>query len=52
MDFVKITSMIALDKTTGQELSRVAATIAQVEGLTAHAAAAEFRALPLVEAEE
>jgi histidinol dehydrogenase len=44
MDFVKITSMIALDESTGQELSRVAATIAQAEGLTAHAAAADLRA--------
>jgi histidinol dehydrogenase len=45
MDFVKITSMIALDEATGQELSLVASTIARVEGLTAHAAAADFRAL-------
>jgi histidinol dehydrogenase len=52
MDFVKITSMIALDQATGQELSRVAATIARVEGLTAHAAAADFRALPLLNQEE
>jgi histidinol dehydrogenase len=44
MDFVKISSIIALDQTTGLELSRVAATIAHVEGLTAHAAAAELRA--------
>lgn len=44
MDFVKITSMIALDEATGQELSQVASTIARVEGLTAHAAAADFRA--------
>ena len=45
MDFVKISSIIALDETTGRELSRVASAIAQVEGLTAHAAAADFRAL-------
>jgi histidinol dehydrogenase len=45
MDFVKFTSMIALDEATGQELIQVAATIAHVEGLTAHAAAADFRAL-------
>ena len=44
MDFVKISSIIALDETTGKELSQVAATIARVEGLTAHAAAADFRA--------
>ncbi len=46
MDFVKITSMIALDEVTGQELSQVASRIAHIEGLTAHAAAADFRALP------
>jgi histidinol dehydrogenase len=45
MDFVKITSMIALDEATGQELSHLASTIARFEGLTAHAAAADFRAL-------
>ena len=44
IDFVKITSMIALDEATGRELSRVASEIARVEGLTAHAAAADFRA--------
>jgi histidinol dehydrogenase len=44
MDFVKISSIIALDESTGQELSRVASTIALAEGLTAHAAAANFRA--------
>jgi histidinol dehydrogenase len=44
MDFVKISSIIALDETTGQELSRVASTIALAEGLTAHVAAADFRA--------
>jgi len=43
MDFVKISSIIALDKKTGQELSRVASTMAHIEGLTAHAAAADFR---------
>ena len=43
MDFVKISSIIALDKSTGKELSQVASTIARVEGLTAHAAAADFR---------
>ena len=48
MDFVKITSMIALDEATGQELSQVASTIARLEGLTAHAAAADFRALSRV----
>jgi histidinol dehydrogenase len=46
MDFVKITSIIALDEATGKELGRVASTIARIEGLTAHAAAADLRALP------
>ena len=45
MDFVKISSIIALDRATGKELSQVASTIARVEGLTAHAAAADFRSL-------
>ncbi|HTX91253.1 MAG TPA: histidinol dehydrogenase [Anaerolineales bacterium] len=44
MDFVKITSVIALDDETGCELSRLAGTIARAESLTAHAAAADFRA--------
>ena len=44
MDFVKITSMVALDEQTGRELSRLAARIARAEELTAHAAAAELRA--------
>ena len=44
MDFVKISSIIALDEATGLELSQVASTIARVEGLTAHAAAADLRA--------
>jgi len=43
MDFVKISSIIALDEITGQTLSQIASTIAKVEGLTAHAAAADFR---------
>jgi histidinol dehydrogenase len=47
MDFVKITSMIALDEATGRELSQVASMIAHIEGLSAHAAAADFRALSL-----
>jgi histidinol dehydrogenase len=44
LDFVKITSLIGLDDSTGRELSRVAATIARAEQLTAHAGAADFRA--------
>ena len=45
MDFVKISSIIALDDASGRELSQLAAVIARAEGLTAHAAAADFRAL-------
>jgi histidinol dehydrogenase len=43
-DFVKITSIIALDNETSSELSALAAALAEVESLTAHAAAARFRA--------
>ncbi len=43
MDFVKITSIIALDSQTGAELSPIAAEIAQAESLSAHAAAAKYR---------
>lgn len=43
MDFVKISSIIALDEITARSLSQVASTIAKVEGLTAHASAADFR---------
>lgn len=42
-DFCKISSIIALDEDTSRALSSVAAELAQVESLTAHAAAAEFR---------
>ena len=42
-DFVKITSLIALDEKTSAALSTMAAQIARVETLTAHAAAAEKR---------
>jgi histidinol dehydrogenase len=44
MDFVKITSLISLNDTTGRELSLLAAIIARAEQLTGHAAAAGFRA--------
>ena len=44
MDFVKITSIVALDDATARELSRLAQRIAEAEALTAHAAAARFRA--------
>lgn len=43
LDFVKITSIIALDAATGARLSPVAARLARAESLTAHAAAAERR---------
>ncbi|HEX7976100.1 MAG TPA: histidinol dehydrogenase [Anaerolineales bacterium] len=43
-DFVKINSIIGLDPDTSRELSSLAAEIARAESLTAHAAAAAFRA--------
>ncbi len=43
LDFVKITSMIALDAGTAARLSPAAARLARAESLTAHAAAAEQR---------
>lgn len=43
LDFVKITSLIALDETTSASLSPLAAKFALSEGLTAHASAAEYR---------
>jgi histidinol dehydrogenase len=43
LDFVKISSIIALDGVTSQALSPLAARFAQEEGLTAHAAAAYSR---------
>jgi histidinol dehydrogenase len=43
LDFVKITSIIALDADTSLALSPIAAELARVESLTAHAAAAEHR---------
>jgi histidinol dehydrogenase len=46
MDFVKISSVVELDRMTGAELSEKAAEIAKAETLTAHVAAAEFRKLP------
>jgi histidinol dehydrogenase len=42
-DFVKIVSLIALDESTAQAISPIAATIAAAEGLDAHANAALFR---------
>ncbi len=43
LDFVKISSVIALDRETGRDLSLIAAEFALTEGLTAHAAAARLR---------
>lgn len=42
-DFVKIVSLVALDGTTTQEIGPVAETLAQSEGLDAHAHAAFLR---------
>lgn len=44
MDFVKITSIVALDEPTGRKLSPLAARLARAESLEAHAAAADLRA--------
>ena len=44
-DFVKIVSLIALDENTAQSISPIAATLAQSEGLDAHANAALLRTI-------
>jgi histidinol dehydrogenase len=44
LDFVKISSVVALDPETSRTLSPLAAELALTESLTAHAAAAQFRA--------
>jgi histidinol dehydrogenase len=43
LDFMKITSMISLDRENSRQLSKPAALIARAEQLTAHAGAAEIR---------
>ena len=43
LDFVKISSVIGLDTETATELSKTAAELADLEHLTAHAAAARAR---------
>jgi histidinol dehydrogenase len=43
LDFVKITSIIALDAGAAARLGPTASRLARAEGLTAHAAAAEIR---------
>lgn len=45
LDFVKISSVIALDAATSAVLSPIAARLAEAEGLTAHANAARRRAV-------
>jgi histidinol dehydrogenase len=42
-DFIKIVSLIGLNQKTAQELSSIAAAMAEAEGLDAHAAAAKAR---------
>jgi histidinol dehydrogenase len=42
-DFLKVSNIIALDKSTMQELSQAAIVIARAEGLDAHAQAVERR---------
>jgi histidinol dehydrogenase len=42
-DFIKIVSLIGLDEKTAQAISPIAATIAEAEGLDAHANAAHTR---------
>jgi histidinol dehydrogenase len=43
LDFIKLTSLINVDKATLKELGKTAATIARAEGLEAHARAVEKR---------
>ncbi len=43
LNFVKITSLVGLDKTSAMELGQSAEILANAESLTAHAAAAQFR---------
>ena len=45
MDFVKISSIVALDANTSQSLSPLASEFAKAESLTAHAASAKYREL-------
>jgi histidinol dehydrogenase len=48
-DFIKVTSLVALDGKASQTLGAAAATIARAEGLTGHARALEARKSPPVE---
>ncbi len=45
MDFVKISSIVALDANTSQSLSPLASEFAKAKSLTAHAASAKYREL-------
>ena len=44
LDFVKLSSVVGLEDRSAQELGLIAAELADLEGLTAHAAAARARA--------
>jgi histidinol dehydrogenase len=44
LDFVKLSSVVGLEDSSAQELGLIAAELADLEGLTAHAAAARARA--------
>jgi histidinol dehydrogenase len=44
-DFLKVTHVVALDKSTLQELSQPAVIIAKAEGLDAHAQAIALRVI-------
>jgi histidinol dehydrogenase len=43
LDFVKLSSVVGLDNESAQTLGAIAAELADLEGLTAHAAAARER---------
>jgi histidinol dehydrogenase len=43
LDFVRLTSLVALDRETAQRVSAPAEVLAQAEGLSAHASAAQVR---------
>jgi histidinol dehydrogenase len=43
LDFVRLTSLVALDPSTSAAIAPAAVTLAEAEGLTAHAGAARIR---------
>jgi len=47
LDFVKLSSVVGLEDSSAQELGLIAAELADLEGLTAHAAAARARAVQI-----